>query len=94
MGLNIRQTLLSSIHRKLLRLNTATVLWQTTGQIINFTTNDLKFFDDKFVYVVFLIVGPFELLAVYVLIALSIGHDTAIIGILVFVLFIPLQVKS
>lgn len=91
-GLKIRQTVLSSIHKKILRLNTSSILWQTTGKIINFATNDLKFFDDSFFFSIYVLIAPFQLLTVYILIARVIGYIAAFVGILPYILTIPIQV--
>lgn len=84
--------LISILHWKILNLNAAMISWQTTGQILNYATNDLKHFDMGVEYISFVIIGPIDLLLSIIVLGLDIGFLPSILGFLVLILSIPLQV--
>lgn len=57
----------------MLNLNTAIVSWQTTGQIINFASTDLKLFEDSVRILPYIIAGPLEFILSFIFIGVWVG---------------------
>jgi ATP-binding cassette subfamily C (CFTR/MRP) protein 4 len=62
----------------------------TVGQAVNLLSNDVARFDNSFVFLPFLLIGPVETAAIVYLMWDKIGVS-AIIGVATILLFIPVQ---
>ncbi|GMH35448.1 hypothetical protein BSKO_03316 [Bryopsis sp. KO-2023] len=91
MGFRMRQMLIAAIHSKVLRLNTASVAHLTSGQVVNLISNDVRRFDDAMPFLVFVILGPLELVVVTVLISKEVGFLPALAGVSTMMLLVPGQ---
>lgn len=90
-GMKIRVGCCSLIYRKALGL-TKSVLGQTTvGQVVNLLSNDVNRFDSCIIFLHYLWIGPLNAIVVTFFLWTQVGLS-CVIGVVVLVLFIPLQV--
>lgn len=78
------------IYRKALRILTSSITEGQTGKIINLLSNDVRKFDEVFVWVYDIWRGPFEMISFLIVIYLEIGAP-AFVGMGFLAIFIPLQ---
>lgn len=89
----MRQTLISAVYSKSLRLNSSQVVHVTTGKIINLISNDVHPCDEACTYFIFLLVGPVELVVALILISLEVGFFPAVVGLSTLMFLVPCQVS-
>lgn len=89
LGMNIRVACCSLIYRKSLQL-TGTTSGMTVGQLVNLLSNDVNRFDKAVTYLHYLWIPPLQLIVVTCLMYDRFGY-LSVTGVLIMVLFIPLQ---
>lgn len=89
-GIRIRNTLSSTIYKRLLSINTASLRETTAAQIINLIANDASKFEELCIFMHFLWEAPLEALIMFGLIWRNIGIPT-LFGYTVLVLLVPVQ---
>ncbi|KAF2353844.1 ABC transporter type 1 transmembrane domain [Trinorchestia longiramus] len=89
-GMQIRIGSCAMIFRKSLRLSKAALANTTVGQMVNLLSNDVNRFDTSVVFLNYLWVGPLQLAIVTVILWYLLGV-ACFAGLIVIVLFIPLQ---
>ncbi len=90
-GMRLRCQMISQIQSKVLRLNGSALAKITSGKIINLVSNDVRRFDEAGTFWVFLIVGPLELIAVFILIGTRLGYLASFAGVSSLLMLIPVQ---
>lgn len=90
-GMRMRAQMIAAIQRKVLELNASKLAVVTSGRVVNLVSNDVRRFDEAGVFWPFLIVGPLELIAVFVLIGSQLGYLASFAGISTLLMLIPLQ---
>ncbi|CAM4855736.1 unnamed protein product [Rotaria socialis] len=92
MGMRIRNALLSTIYKRLLSLNLASLQQSTTSaQLINLVANDASKFEDFSQYMHYLWEAPLQAIIAFCLIWQSIGIIPTLFGYGILVLLVPLQ---
>ncbi|KAK5646962.1 hypothetical protein RI129_005426 [Pyrocoelia pectoralis] len=89
-GMKMRIASCSLIYRKVLKLSKTALEETSTGQILNLLSNDVARFDFAMMFLQFIWIGPLQTVIGSYLMYREVGI-TAIIGITVLLLFIPLQ---
>ncbi|KAG1677886.1 Multidrug resistance-associated protein 4 [Nymphon striatum] len=89
-ALKIKVALGALIYRKVLKLSHESLNKTSVGQIINILSNDLQKFDLAIMYINYAWIVPLQLLIVGWILWIKVGK-IGIIGLSVFVLFVPLQ---
>lgn len=92
LGMKIRVACCSIIYRKALRLSKTALGETTAGQVVNLLSNDVNRFDVAVLFAHQLWVGPIETLVCTYFMYLQIGISAAL-GVLVLIMFIPMQSK-
>lgn len=90
-GMRMRCQMIAQIQSKVLRLNGSALAKITSGKIINLVSNDVRRFDEAGTFWVFLIVGPLELIAVFILIGTRLGYLASFAGVSSLLMLIPIQ---
>lgn len=90
-GMRFRCQMIAQIQEKVLRLNGSALAKITSGKIINLVSNDVRRFDEAGTFWVFLIVGPLELIAVFILIGTRLGYLASFAGVSSLLMLIPMQ---
>lgn len=90
-GMRMRCQMIAQIQSKVLRLNGSALAKITSGKIINLVSNDVRRFDEAGTFWVFLIIGPLELVAVFILIGIRLGYLASFAGISSLLMLIPVQ---
>ena len=83
--------MISAIQSKVLRLHGTSLAHMTTGKVVNLVSNDVRRFDEAGTFWVFIIGGPCELLAVFILVGIRMGFLASFAGVSSLLLLIPLQ---
>lgn len=92
LGMKLRVACCSLIYRKSLRLS-KTALGQTTaGQVVNLLSNDVNRFDVSLIFAHQMWVGPLETIVCTYLMYLQL-QESSIIGVVLLIIFIPMQSK-
>ena len=91
MGMRMRIQMIQAVQAKVLRLNGSSLANVTTGKIVNLVSNDVRILDEAGTFYVFLIGGPIELLAVFILVGLQMGFLASLAGVSALLLLIPVQ---
>ncbi|CAH0557071.1 unnamed protein product [Brassicogethes aeneus] len=89
LGMNIRVACSSLIYRKSLKLRSTSE--STVGQVVNLLLNDVNRFDKVVTYFHYLWVAPLELATVVICVYINFGF-LGTTGIIIIVLFIPVQI--
>lgn len=76
-----------------MRLSNSSFAQTTVGQIVNLLSNDVHRFDQMFLFIHYLWIGPLETFIVAYFIWTKVG-PAAVGGIVCLLLFIPLQGKN
>ncbi|CAH1736130.1 unnamed protein product [Aphis gossypii] len=90
LGMKIRVACCSVIYKKALRLSKTSLGETTIGQVVNLLSNDANRFDIAFIFIHFLWVGPLQTIVVTYFLWQELGVSS-LIGVAIFLLFIPLQ---
>ncbi|XP_051862486.1 probable multidrug resistance-associated protein lethal(2)03659 isoform X2 [Drosophila albomicans] len=90
LGMKMRVALCSLVYRKALRLSRTSLGDTTVGQVVNLLSNDVGRFDTVLINVHYLWVAPLELIVVTYFMYDQIGVS-ALFGVAVMLLFLPLQ---
>ena len=90
-GMRMRAQAIAAIQKKVLELNETKLRAVTMGKVINLVSNDVRRFDEAGTFWPFLIVGPLELVAVFVLIGSQLGYLASFAGISTLLMLIPVQ---
>ncbi|KAE9539572.1 hypothetical protein AGLY_004824 [Aphis glycines] len=90
LGMKIRVACCSVIYKKALRLSKTSLGETTIGQVVNLLSNDANRFDIAFIFIHFLWVGPLQTIVVTYFLWQELGVSS-LIGVVIFLLFIPLQ---
>ncbi|EDV91220.1 probable multidrug resistance-associated protein lethal(2)03659 [Drosophila grimshawi] len=90
LGMKMRIALCSLVYRKSLRLSRTALGDTTIGQVVNLLSNDVGRFDTVLINVHYLWVAPLELIVVTYFMYDQIGFS-ALFGVAVMLLFLPLQ---
>ena len=90
-GMRMRAQAIAAIQKKVLELNSTKLRKVTMGKVINLVSNDVRRFDEAGTFWPFLIVGPLELVAVFVLIGSQLGYLASFAGISTLLMLIPVQ---
>ena len=90
-GFLMRIQTIAAVYGKALRLNASSLRGISSGHVINLVSNDVNRFDAAATFWVFLICGPVELLAVFILVGLRLNFTSSSVGILPLLIFIPIQ---
>ncbi|KAG1677893.1 Multidrug resistance-associated protein 4 [Nymphon striatum] len=89
-ALKIKVALGALIYRKVLKLSHESLNKTSVGQIINILSNDLQKFDLAIMYIHYVWIAPLQLLIVGWILWIKVGK-IGIIGLSVFVVYVPLQ---
>jgi ATP-binding cassette subfamily C (CFTR/MRP) protein 4 len=90
-GMRWRAQAIAAVQAKVLELNASQLAKITSGKVINLVSNDVRRFDEALTFWPFLLVGPLELLAVFLLIGSQLGYLAAFAGISSLLMLIPMQ---
>ncbi|OAD52995.1 hypothetical protein WN48_11081 [Eufriesea mexicana] len=90
MGMKLRVACCTLIYRKALKLSRIALGETTVGQAVNLLSNDVNRFDIALIYLHYLWIGPLETVIIAYLMYREV-ELSAIFGIIVLLLFIPLQ---
>lgn len=90
-AMKARVAMSSLIYRKSLRLSRNALAETTVGQVVNLLSNDVGRFDTAMIYIHYISIGVIETVIVVILMYFEIGIS-AVFGIIVLVVFVPLQV--
>ncbi|KAF0749477.1 putative multidrug resistance-associated protein lethal(2)03659, partial [Aphis craccivora] len=90
LGMKIRVAYCSMIYKKALTLSRVSLCETTVGQVVNLISNDVNRIDLAFRFIQFLWIGPLQTILVTYFLWQEIGVSS-IIGITVFLAFVPLQ---
>lgn len=90
MGMKLRVACCTLIYRKALKLSRIALGETTVGQAVNLLSNDVNRFDISLIYLHYLWIGPLETIIIAYLMYREV-ELSAIFGIIVLLLFIPLQ---
>lgn len=93
LGMRMRVACCSLIYRKSLRLSKSALAETTVGQMVNLLSNDVNRFDFAVIHLHNLWVAPLETILVLYFLYTTVG-PSAISGIGILLLFIPLQSKN
>ncbi|KAL3281370.1 hypothetical protein HHI36_004580 [Cryptolaemus montrouzieri] len=91
LGMKVRVACCSLIYRKALRLSNTALGQTTVGQVVNLLSNDVNRFDVSLIFGHQLWLAPIETLVILYLLYMVIG-EAAFIGILLLLIFIPMQI--
>ncbi|XP_074025677.1 probable multidrug resistance-associated protein lethal(2)03659 isoform X3 [Leptinotarsa decemlineata] len=91
LGMKLRVGCCSLIYRKALKLSKTALGETTAGQVVNLLSNDVNRFDVSVLFSHQLWVGPIETIICTYFMYLQVGF-AATIGVLVLIMFIPLQI--
>ncbi|GBF93736.1 hypothetical protein Rsub_06068 [Raphidocelis subcapitata] len=91
LGYVMRQQVVSAIHAKVLRLNSASVAYASTGHVVNLASNDVRRLDDALPFWIYVWSAPLETLLVLVMVGLELGWAPAAAGVAVMLGVMPLQ---
>uniref|UniRef100_T1IZ26 Uncharacterized protein n=1 Tax=Strigamia maritima TaxID=126957 RepID=T1IZ26_STRMM len=89
-AMQIRVACCSLIYRKAIRLSQAALGQTTIGQMVNLLSNDVNRFDQSILYLHYLWVGPIQTIITVGILWWMLG-PSCLAGILVLLLFVPLQ---
>ncbi|KAG8235221.1 hypothetical protein J437_LFUL015913 [Ladona fulva] len=90
LGMKVRVACCSLIYRKALRLSKSSLGKTTVGQIVNLMSNDVSRFDFIMIFAHYLWMAPLQSLIITYILYTKLGLS-ALIGVLVMILTIPLQ---
>lgn len=90
-GMRMRAQAIAAIQKQVLALTAAKLAIVTSGRVVNLVSNDVRRFDEAGVFWPFLIVGPLELVAVFILIGSQLGYLASFAGISTLLMLIPVQ---
>eukprot|EP00210_Caulerpa_lentillifera_P003898 g3724.t1 len=90
-GYRVKVSMIAMVHTKLLRLSSSSISNLSTGHIVNLVSNDVKRFETPFMFWLYVIFGPLEMVAVLYLLSTVIGFLPAISGLACFLLMVPIQ---
>nr|XP_054769963.1 ATP-binding cassette sub-family C member 4-like isoform X1 [Lytechinus pictus] len=92
LGMHVRVALCTMVYKKTLKLNNNSLRVTTAGQVNNLMTNDVNRFDQLFVFLHYLWLGPLQAIAVLLLLVfyLDIGYAAAP-GFAIMILLIPIN---
>ncbi|XP_022162518.1 probable multidrug resistance-associated protein lethal(2)03659 isoform X2 [Myzus persicae] len=90
LGMKIRVACCSTIYKKALTLSKTSLYETTVGQVVNLISNDVNRFDIALRFMQFLWIGPLQTILVTYFLWQEIGVSS-IIGVTVFLAFVPLQ---
>lgn len=91
MGMRWRVAIIGAVHAKALRLEAGKA---SEGHLTNLVSTDVEKFAESGTYYPWLFFGPLEALVVCVLIAQEIGALSAVLGMIVFILMVPMQILT
>lgn len=92
-GMKIRVACCALIYRKALKLSQTSLRKTNIGQIVNLLSNDVNRFDVAVVFAHQIWIGPLECIIVTYLMYQEVGVS-AVFGVTVLLLFIPIQCKK
>eukprot|EP00210_Caulerpa_lentillifera_P000997 g960.t1 len=90
-GYDMRMTMMALVHHKLFKLNSSTVSKITTGHVVNLVSNDVQRFDHATTYWLYILYGPIETLAAFLMVSHVLGIFPTISGFSCIFILIPLQ---
>ncbi|CAG7731096.1 unnamed protein product [Allacma fusca] len=89
-GMQVRVSCCSLVYRKALKLSQASLRHTAIGQMVNLLSNDVNRFDESAVFLHYLWIGPVQTLIITGILWMYYG-PSCLIGLVILVLFVPLQ---
>ncbi|XP_022918682.2 ATP-binding cassette sub-family C member 4-like [Onthophagus taurus] len=91
LGMKVRVACCSLIYRKSLKISKGSMGNTTVGHLVNLLTNDVSRFDFAAIFINSLWLSPLQSIVVMIILCFETGW-TGIIGVLVFIIVIPIQI--
>ncbi len=92
-GWSWRMVTQAMVFEHLLSLDSSSLQYSSKGNMVNLISNDVEKFERFCVFMMFVITGPFEIIALLVLMANTLDWLSALAGLGITIMFLPLEIK-